>query len=145
MGLSLTTDAGDAALMAAGAPGLTTPRLDLFTAISPDLSKSSVWADFTIPVFTGYAGPVTVTVSAAYISSETGLLSVDISDAVFNGPSAGAGVDVVGWVLHDTTGTPVVYAAGMFDGPLSLQEALDRVTVDEKLGMGITVNFFADN
>lgn len=140
MGASLTTLAGDAAIMGAGAPGLVNPRLDLFTAIGPALSKNTVWTDLTIAAFTGYAGPVTVTISAAYVSNPSGQYAVDISDAIFNGPTSGAGTDVIGWVFHDTTATPVIYAAGMFDGPLSLNIPTDRVTVDETLLLAMTVN-----
>ena len=145
MGVSLTTYAGDLALMGSGSVGLATPRLDLFTAISPTLSKNSAWADFTIPTFTGYAGPITVTVSAIYISQPSGEVAIDISDALFNGPTSGAGTDVLGWVFHDTSGTPVVYAAGMFDGPLALQTAHDRVTVDETISMSNTITTTVSN
>lgn len=145
MGATITTYAADALIAAGGFAGLLTPRIDLIAAISVQPNKLSVWADLTIAAYTGYAGPLTPTISAAYISRANGRVSVDLSDTVFNGPSAGAGVDVIGWVFHDTTATPIVYAVGLFDGPLALQVALDRVTVDETLGMLVTPTFSASN
>jgi hypothetical protein len=145
MGVSVVTYAADALIAATGVPGLTTPRLDLITAITAGPSKITAWADLTIAAFTGYAGPITVTFSAVYISHPTGLLSVDVSDAIFNGPSAGSGVQAIGWVLHDTTGTPVVYAVGLFDGPLGLEAALDRINVDETLGLGTQASYQVSN
>jgi hypothetical protein len=140
-----TTYAAEELVAASGFPGLATPRIDLITAAGVPPNKRSVWADFTIAAFTGYAGPLTPTVSAVYIPQSTLLVSVDLSDCVFNGPSAGAGVDVIGLIFHDTTATPVVYAVILFDGPLGLQIPTDRVTVDETLGLGITLNFSAEN
>lgn len=145
MATSVTTYAADLLVEAGGIPGLLTPRLDLITAISTGPSKNSKWADLTIATYTGYPGPITPTVSAAYISGESGQVSVDLSDAVFNGPSSGAGVNVIGWVFHDTTGTPVVYAVGLFDGQLALQSALDRVTLDVTIGLGTASPFSVEN
>jgi hypothetical protein len=145
VGVSVTTYAAEELIGASGFTGLVTPRLDLFTAIGTAPNKHSVWSDLTIAAFTGYGGPITVTLSAAYISNKNQQLSIDVSDAIFNGPSAGAGVDVIGWVLHDTSGTPVVYALGLFDGPLALQVATDRVTVDETVGMSTTPSFSVSN
>lgn len=142
---SATTYAADELVAAGGVAGLATPRLDLVTAFANPPSKVSVWSDFTIPTYTGYAGPITVTLSAVYISNATQLVSTDVSDAVFNGPTSGAGATVVGWVLHDTTATPVVYACGTFDGPLSLLLPTDRVTVDETIGLGTAVSFNVSN
>jgi hypothetical protein len=145
VGAALTTYAADLLLGASGVAGLINPRLDLFTVIGAGPNKHSVWADLTIAAFTGYAGPLTPTLSALYIGGSPKQVSFDVSDGIFNGPSSGAGVDVVGWVLHDTTATPIIYALGVFDGPLGLQVSTDRVTVDETIGIGTTVTFEVRN
>jgi hypothetical protein len=143
----MTTYAGDTALMTAGSAGFTTPVIDLFTAGPGALTKNMTWAQFTAAVFTGYAGPITVTVSAIYISNSSGLVSVDISEAVFNGPTSGTGVDVIGWAFRSNpeSGTPVLYAAGLFTGPLGLQLPTDRVTVGETIGLAPAVSFNVEN
>jgi hypothetical protein len=139
-----TTYAGDLLMAATGIAGLTNPRIDLFTAQANPSSKNSVWSDFTIATYTGYA-TVTPTIGTVYISRETGLVSVDVSDAVFPGPSSGSGVSTLGWVLHDTTATPVVYASGTWDGPLAEQLPTDRIVVDETIGLSSAVVFHVDN
>ena len=144
MGVSVVTLVAENLILPSAAL-LLTPRLDLFTAVSPAINPASAWADFTIATFTGYSGPVTVVPTATYVSNETQLLSFDIPSVAFNGPTSGAGVDVLGWVLHDTTATPLVYAAGMFDGPLSLQLITDRVTVLETINMVLAALFEVAN
>jgi hypothetical protein len=133
----IVTKAGMEAIGTAGWAGLTNPRVDLFTAYSGLLDANTVWTQLTIAAFTGYAGPITVTISAQYVSQPSNLPAVDISDAIFNGPSSGSGVNVIGMVFHDTTATPVVYAVALFDGPASLNVPLDRVSVDETMLLNV--------
>jgi len=132
-------------LAAGGFAGLVTPKIDLFVANSVAPSKLSVFADFTIATYTGYAGPIALTESAVYIPHGQGP-SVDLSDAIFNGPTAGAGTDVIGAVVwNGVVLTPVVYAVILFDGPLGLQLATDRVSIDETLSIAPTVGFSVSN
>ncbi len=131
MDTAIMTRAAELAIAALGFPGLTLPHMDLF---SNDLTpnKNSVWADFTIPTYTGYA-QVSTALSAVYVSQPSNIVTVDVAEASFIGPTAGAGTDVYGWVLSDGT-THAVWAAGRFgDAPLSENNILDKVSVDASL------------
>jgi hypothetical protein len=120
-----------------GFAGLLLPKLDLITAFSGLLTKASTLSQATLAAYTGYAGPVTATLSAAYISNPSGLYAADTPDAVFNGPTSGAGANVIGAVLHGVVGAvDTLYAAVLFDGPLSENLITDRVTV----GMTLLLN-----
>jgi hypothetical protein len=123
----MMTKEGKLAVAALGVPGLTLPRIGIFSNnISPN--ENSVYADFTLATYTGYAN-VTPTVGAIFVS-QAGDVSAPLSEAVFLGPTAGAGVDAYGWFLFDNV-THSVWACERFSAaPLSLQNLLDRLAVD---------------
>jgi len=128
----MLTTKGILAVADAGFAGLTVPRVGIFTNdFTP--TKASVYADFDLAVYTGYAN-VTPTISAVFITAD-GKVSVDLSDCAFLGPTADAGVDGYGWFLFDNV-THDVWACERFtDAPLSLQNLLDRVEVDAYLSV----------
>lgn len=135
--MGIMTEVGDLALMAAGAAGLTVPRIGIFTNdYTPN--RGSIYTNFTLATYTGYAN-VTPTISAPFVAQPEDAVAVAASDAVFTGPTAGAGVAAYGWFLFDN-GTHDVFAAGRFDGaPLSLLNPLDRISVVLEIQMGNAV------
>jgi len=140
---SVVTRAAELLIAAGGFAGLVNPRIDAITN-SPTVSKATEWTDLTVAAYTGY-GTVTPTMSAEYVSQPDDALAVDFSPAVFDGPSSGAGVDATGWVLHDTSATPVVYAVWLLSSPIGLQAALDRMTADSTIRLASTATGNADS
>jgi hypothetical protein len=130
----IVTNHGKQAIGAGGWAGLVTPRVDLFTAFAGILGPDTVIGSLTLAAYVGYPGPITPTISAQYVSQPSGLPAVDISDAVFTGPTApNPGVNAIGYVFTDNAGTRNIYAIALFDGPVSLNVPLDQVTVDGTL------------
>lgn len=138
----MLTRAGKLAIADAGFAGLTIPRIGIFTNdFNPD--EFSVYADFTLAVYTGYSN-ATVVLSPVFVT-QSGKVSSDVGDATFLGPTAGAGVDAYGWFLFDNV-THDVWACGRFDpAPQSLQNLMDRLQVDEQLHIDGTDDSTVEN
>jgi hypothetical protein len=135
-----TTQKGDLALFTSGIAGWVTPVWDLFTTqIVP--TRQAVITDFTLAAYTGYA-QVAATFDTPYLSAPSGQAAVISGEAEFNGPTAGLGTPVYGWVLHSSASADV-YAWGMFDNaPLGLNMPTDRIVLDAQLLLAMTVNQF---
>lgn len=137
----MLTTVGKLAIANAGVSGLTIPRVGLFTNdFAPN--ALSVYADFTLPTYTGYANHTAVP-SAVFIP-QGGDPSTALGEAVFLGPTAGAGTDVFGWFLFDNV-THAVFAFSRFDESKSLQNLLDRLAVDIIVAVSGSESFDVEN
>jgi hypothetical protein len=134
----LTTYFFDLLLLNGGITGLTAGtllvKIDLFSALTGGLAKTMPWSSFTVPSYTGYSAAQTVTPTASYISNQSLLASFDLESVLWDGPTSGAGTDVIGVVVHDNSTVPNVYFAALFAGPLSLNLPTDRVTTFNTVG-----------
>jgi hypothetical protein len=107
--------------------------LHLYTAVSPPLHKSSIAADFTEAVYTGYAPKVVATWSAAF-RDLNGDATLSMPSQNFVGPAAGGGPTVLGCYYLSSGNSTILSWAAAFDTPVSLLDALTLLQVTAQIG-----------
>lgn len=112
--------------MLINAVGMTNVRLRLYKAISPALSQDTVYADFTIANFSGYAD-VTPAMGAASTVSHKGKI-VDGSVRNFTHNGGGTSNTVLGYYVVDT-GTSKVLWAEAFSSSQSMANNGDNIAI----------------
>jgi hypothetical protein len=129
--VSLMAAAGVASVTAGNFSGpLLNAKVGLFTAPATP-TKANVPADFTAPLYTGYARQ-TLTAFAGPINQADGGAAIVGSLSTFLNNTAGANDTVVGYVVFTSDGTKWLWCE-IFDAPVLITNAGDGVPVTPAL------------
>jgi hypothetical protein len=119
--------------LAAGLTGrLADLKLALGTAnITP--GRNTVLADIVEAAYTGYARTTPLVGPVSYNETTLQAQSVFTTVETFVGPTAGLGTTALSWALLSPAGVGdvpplIVIASGMFDAPVSLDDASDAAS-----------------
>jgi hypothetical protein len=123
-GTLYVTQAGAEAFMAAGLAGWTNLKADALNSPLPAApDRLAVIGDFVLAAYTGYA-QAAVAFTGPWVRGAGGPVYYLTGEIRFPGPSSGAGINCVGFVLTDGT-THTVWAWIALSGPISLNVPTD--------------------
>lgn len=121
------TEAGQQALQSSGLAGWTRLVLNLSTTLPTPPGYGATSVSFTAPTYTGY-GADTVAFTSGFVNSVSNQAYAESNLLRINGPSAGAGTDVLGFELNDSS-INTVFAWGQFSQALPEQLSTDLISL----------------